>query len=89
MTRLTLTKTKLLPSSLPAFILQVSAAFAMISFSNGMATATGFFTFTSMPRNTMATICGCFGVVGLVSYIKMAYFMTDPKLKGYEATATF
>lgn len=51
------------------------AAFAIISFSNGVATAIGFFTFSELAREEMAIICGVAGVVALCSYVFLAYFV--------------
>jgi hypothetical protein len=45
-----------------------TAAFAGVSFSNGIAGAIGYFTFPNMTRNNMATICTIFASLAIVSY---------------------
>lgn len=62
---------------------KVSGAFALISFSNGVATAIGFFTFTTLSRNVMAIICGVFGIIGMLSYCYLI-FVVVPNRGAYE-----
>jgi hypothetical protein len=52
---------------------KTSAAFALISFSNGIATAIGFFTFTSLPRLAMASISLGMGIISIISYLYLVF----------------
>lgn len=50
-----------------------TSAFAAISFSNGFAGAIGYFTFSSISRDGMASVVAISSAIGLICYWVVAY----------------
>ena len=56
-----------------------TAAFASISFFNGLAGAIGYFSFASMTRNAMASLIMILSILAIVSYLLSAHIHSSNK----------